>query len=221
VRLLYKLLPCKMDDEIELYKLWKIRKTIMQLCHDRMYMVSQEELDQTLDQFKAQFGSKPSERKPARSDLIVLVAHNDDPTDQLFVFFPDDPKVGIKTIKKYCERMQEENISRAIIVVQQGMTPSAKQSLTDMAPRYILEQFLESELLVNITEHKLVPEHIVMTVEEKNELLIRYKLKEAQLPRIQQGDPVARYYGLKRGQVVKIVRPSETAGRYVTYRLVV
>ncbi|KAJ8316781.1 hypothetical protein KUTeg_005667 [Tegillarca granosa] len=94
-----------------------------------------------------------SERKPSRSDLIVLVAHNDDPTDQMFVFFPEEPKVGIKTIKTYCQRMQEENITRAIIVVQIGMTPSAKTALTDMAPKYILEQFLEAELLVNITEH--------------------------------------------------------------------
>lgn len=41
--------------------------------------------------------------------------------------FPEEPKVGIKTIKMYCQRMQEENITRALIVVQQGMTPSAKQ----------------------------------------------------------------------------------------------
>ena len=134
----------------------------------------QDELDQTLDQFKEQFGDKPSERRPARSDLVVLVAHNDDPTDQMFVFFPDDPKIGIKTIKTYCTRMQEENITRAVIVVQMGMTPSAKQSLVDMAPKYILEQFLESELLINITEHELVPEHVVMTQEEKQELLLRY-----------------------------------------------
>jgi len=210
-----------MDDEQETYKLWKIRKTIMQLCHDRGYLVTQDELDQTLDGFKAQFGDKPSERRPARSDLIVLVAHNDDPTDQMFVFFPEEPKVGIKTIKTYCQRMQEENIHRAIILVQNGMTPTAKQSLGDMAPKYILEQFLESELLVNITEHMLVPEHIVMTSEEKKELLDRYKLKESQLPRIQVNDPVSRYFGLRRGVVVKIVRPSETAGRYVTYRFVV
>ena len=105
---------------------------------------------------------------------------------------------------RYCQRMQEENISRALIVVQTGMTPSAKQALVDMAPKYILEQFREAELMINITEHELVPEHVVMTTDEKRELLARYKLKEHQLPRIQQSDPVARYFGLKRGQVTNI-----------------
>ena len=51
--------------------------------------------------------------------------------------------------------MQEENISRAIIIVQQGMTPSAKQALVDMAPKYMLEQFMEAELMINITEHEV------------------------------------------------------------------
>ncbi|KAH7637645.1 DNA-directed RNA polymerases I, II, and III subunit Rpb5 [Dermatophagoides farinae] len=209
------------SDEAVIYKLWRIRKTVMQLCNDRGYLVTRDEKEQTLDQFKEQYGDKPSENHPSRSDLIVLVSHMNDPTDQMFVFFPDEPKIGIKTVKNYCQRMQEENITRAMIVVQQGMTPSAKQALVDMAPKYILEQFLESELLINITEHELVPQHIILNVEEKAELLARYKLKESQLMRIQASDPVARYYGLKRGQVVKIIRPSETAGRYISYRLVV
>lgn len=79
-----------MDDEAETYKLWRIRKTVMQvgakphapqpppkqikqvnefeclflsahfkLSHDRGYLVTQDELDQTLEQFKEQFGDKP------------------------------------------------------------------------------------------------------------------------------------------------------------------
>uniref|UniRef100_A0A8C9WLC7 DNA-directed RNA polymerases I, II, and III subunit RPABC1 n=1 Tax=Scleropages formosus TaxID=113540 RepID=A0A8C9WLC7_SCLFO len=202
-----------MDDEEETYRLWKIRKTIMQLCHDRGYLVTQDELDQTLDEFKSQFGDKPSEGRPRRTDLTVLVAHNDDPTDQMFVFFPEEPKVGIKTIKMYCQRMQEENITRAIIVVQMGMTPSAKQSLVDMAPKYILEQFLQQELLINITEHEVRRSQTPEAPPSPS------KLKESQLPRIQAGDPVVRQ---KPGsqKLVKIIRPSETAGRYITYRLV-
>lgn len=32
---------------------------LFQMCHDRGYLVTQDELDQTLDQFKEQFGDRP------------------------------------------------------------------------------------------------------------------------------------------------------------------
>lgn len=77
------------SDEALTYKLWRIRKTVMQLCHDRGYLVSQEEIDQSFDFFKQTYGDRPSEGHPVRSDLIVLVAHIDDPTGKVcnFILF--------------------------------------------------------------------------------------------------------------------------------------
>lgn len=129
--------------------------------------------------------------------------------------------MGVSTIRQYCERMVQEQVQRAIMVVQDGITPFAKQGLSELSQRFFIEQFLENELLINITEHELVPRHVPLTPHEKAQLLTRYKCKQTQLPRIQVTDPIARYYGLSRGTVVKIIRKSETAGRYITYRLVV
>jgi DNA-directed RNA polymerases I, II, and III subunit RPABC1 len=49
----------------------------------------------------------------------------------------------------------------------------ARQVITAMAHLYILEEFSEADLLVNITHHSLVPHHDVLTNEEKKTLLDR------------------------------------------------
>lgn len=181
----------------------------------RGYIVADENLEQTTDSFRNSFGESPS-----RESLTILLEKADDNTDQIFVFFPEDDKVGVKPIKTYCERMKAENVFKAIIVVKTNLTAFAKQAIREVSQRgYRIEYFRDAELLVDITEHKLVPTHSVLTDTQKQELLTRYRLKPSQLPRIQQQDPIARYLGLKTGQVVKITRPSETAGRYITYRI--
>lgn len=85
-----------------------------------------------------------SENKPARSQLIVMVAHNDDPTDTMIVQFPDQPKIGVDRIKDYFKKMQEESIPHSILVVQIGLTPSAR----DVYERHLL-LIINNFLLVN------------------------------------------------------------------------
>jgi len=198
----------------EASRLFRVYKTVSAMLHKRGYIVPKDMKEITPASFTAKYGEYPT-----RESLTILVEKADDETNQLFVFFPEDEKVGVKPIKVYTDRMREENVGNAILVLRVDITPFAKQAVQEMSDSFRIEHFKEPELLVDITEHTLVPTHQVLTQNEKQELLKRYRLKETQLPRIQPNDPVSRYYCLRRGQVVKIIRPSETAGRYVTYRI--
>ena len=198
----------------ETSRLFRVYKTVSTMLHKRGYMVPRELREITPAIFVQRFSEQP-----ARDALTMLVEKDDDETDQLFVFFPEDEKVGVKPIKVLTDRMKEEDVHRAILVLRLDITPLARQAVQELSDSFRIETFKESDLLIDITEHCLVPKHVVLSQNEKSELLNRYRLKEQQLPRIQPNDPVARFYGMKRGQVVKIIRPSETAGRYVTYRV--
>jgi len=169
----------------------------------------------------------PILRRNMRIMAALLIATNSifftnsrmDPSNQIFIFFSDEKSVGVKTMRKLLNILEEKNIAKGIIIFPGTMTSSARKVISAMQARFKLEEFAEADLLVNITLHKLVPRHEILDAEQKKLLLERYRLKETQLPRIQLADPIARYYGLRRGQVVKITRPSETSGRYASYRI--
>ncbi|KAG7374861.1 DNA-directed RNA polymerase subunit H [Nitzschia inconspicua] len=195
-------------------RLFRVYRTVSNMLASRGYMVPPELVNMTPQMFRQRFGEHPD-----RDALTILVEKADDESNQLFVFFTQDEKVGVRPIKTITDRMRAEGVTNAIMVLRVDITPFAKSALSEMSDSFRIEHFKEAELLVDITKHQLVPIHQVLTPTEKSELLKRYRLKDTQLPRIQPNDPVARYYGMKRGQVVKIIRPSETAGRYVTYRV--
>ena len=80
--------------------------------------------------------------------------------------------------------------------------------------------FLEKELMINIIEHDIVPEHKILTPEEKLIFYEEYSCKKKNLPRILNTDPVAKYYNMKPGDICKIIRVSEVSGSVFSYRIV-
>lgn len=61
-----------------LTRLWRVRRTCLQMLNDRGYLVSQEEIGTTKDQFRDRFGENPR-----KDDLTILVPRQDDPTEQV------------------------------------------------------------------------------------------------------------------------------------------
>ncbi|MES1908831.1 MAG: hypothetical protein MHM6MM_001693 [Cercozoa sp. M6MM] len=197
-------------------RLWRVRRTCFEMLRDRGYSVAPEQLDCDLETFVEEYGTNPD-----ASRLTIVSNKLDDENDMIAVFFDSSEKLKIQSIKGFVESMKSKKIQAGIVVVREAITPVAKKVFTELEEQLHLEAFFERELVINITQHELVPQHVLLSPSEKETLLQKYHLKDTQLPRIQKLDPVARYFGAKRGQVFKIVRPSETAGRYVTYRLVV
>ncbi|KAJ9115721.1 hypothetical protein QFC20_001048 [Naganishia adeliensis] len=204
------------NDSKDVARMWKVNRTLKEMVRDRGYLVGDDEIQLPFTDFRAQFGGSGA---VDRSAMAWYTSRREDQQDTIYIFFSDEENVAKKTVRKFIGDMEEKRFRRGIFVYRRKMTPAAKKVIQEMQSEYTMEDYAEADLIVNITKHFLVPKHEIMTPEEKQALLQRYRLRETQLPRIQLGDPVARYYGLRRGQVMKITRESETAGRYVTYRV--
>ncbi|ROW05230.1 hypothetical protein VSDG_00066 [Cytospora chrysosperma] len=221
----------------ETVRFWRAWKTVHQLCKDRGYELSDEEVNPSLDSFKQEYtdhdGSVNRGRLSfsARPSDDMVKKYTAPPTPQnpnpetecgtIWVEFMQENTMGVKEIKKFVQHISQNSYKAGIMVTVGALSPQARKAIGATSAYTQIECFLLEDLLVNITHHDLVPTHVVLSGEEKAALLKRYRLKETQLPRILLKDPISRYYGLRRGQVVKIIRSSETAGRYASYRLCV
>jgi DNA-directed RNA polymerase subunit H len=73
----------------------------------------------------------------------------------------------------------------------------------------------------NVLEHELVPDHILLSEDETQEILKKYHIARGQLPKIKTSDVVVKQIGAKPDDVIKIIRKSLTAGKAISYRLVI
>lgn len=83
----------------------------------------------------------------------------------------------------------------------------------------MIQYFQINQLLFNPTKHKLVPEHRKLSTTEINEIMEKYLIKnKLQMPIIMHNDVIAKWIGLKQGDIVEIKRYNENSGLSYYYR---
>ena len=73
----------------------------------------------------------------------------------------------------------------------------------------------------DVTKHILVPKHTKASEKDKKDLFEKHAIVLENLPRIFKSDPVIAEMDVKEGDVIKITRPSPTAGTTTFFRRVV
>ena len=104
-----------------------------------------------------------------------------------------------------------------ILVAKEKLSQNNSKMLATL--KINLQVFDIKQLQFNISQHVLVPKHdIIRDEKEIKSIIERFSLKSKyQLPIILKTDAMAKYLGLKNGDIVKITRDSPTSGEYVIY----
>jgi len=86
--------------------------------------------------------------------------------------------------------------------------------------KYFVQLFGLENFLFNPTKHEIVPKHIIINERDEEELLVKYNVKnKLLLPHILREDPVAKYIGIKPGQICKILAISFSSMNTTRYRV--
>jgi len=189
-----------------LIKFLKARQTVLEMLRDRKCHI---------DEYFNENGEyiQPSEEQYRANCLKLMVNKNDE--EKILVLFYEK-KIGIDILKSIVTEMDDIDIKHTILIVNHKITSFAKKEINNLSSKYYFEIFLQEEMLYNITKHRIVPEHILLSDKEAKKIIDCYGKKTFYLPKIFNTDSICKYYDGKVGNIFKILRPNN-----IYYRVVV
>lgn len=199
------------------------RQNMLKTARYRGYDVSSNH-DMTLEDFVTKY--KDYSLKDMKVDISNLVCEGTGKTgmpscNSLILTWHSDKKMG-NSIRDVHNEMEECQVKRAIVVVDQGITASCKGIIGDLkkTKNFIIDIWTLEETVLFVPEHVLVPKHRVCTFSEKKNLMKRYP--KAGFPTIKSDAIMVKYLGAKKGNIIEIIRPSETdpESDILSYRIV-
>jgi len=143
--------------------------------------------------------------------------------DVVVVFFPFEEKLRINSIREIIEVCKEKKYYHFIIVYSGLITSFAKQQLvilrTSSEVALRIETFNIRAFQYDPMLHLNVPEQRLLSKEDAQHMLTKFKIKKSQLPKVYNTDPIAQYLGARVHDVVEIIRPSPEGYFYRAWRV--
>jgi len=184
-------------------------RTLCEMLYDRG-------LYDTVEHFKSFVGN---EFTMLESQPIVKLEH---PENVRVVFYNNAKLTKAQEFIAKHIIIPEQPMKLVIVVFKEKMNSTHVKLIQDQTTQETCVQVFDiKELYFNISRHVLVPKHEILSNEEAVRVMEQCNAKKNQMPNILHTDKQAKYLNVRPGQIVKITRPSPTAGEYVIYRLCV
>lgn len=158
-----------------------------------------------------------TDEKPDRTNLYKI-------GDTTVLVSQKDKGLQDKELRSLVAAMEANGLTKnGLIVVamaspSENLTKTIRSLCVEMEGRF--QFFYINELQFDITTHRMVSPHRVLTEEERTEFLAKMSIRnpEAELPTIDILDTMARWIGAKQGDIVLIDRHSDVGGSVPYWR---
>ncbi|KAK1378486.1 DNA-directed RNA polymerase, RPB5 subunit [Heracleum sosnowskyi] len=201
----------------ETHRLYLARRTVLEMLKDRGCSVEQSEIDMSLAEFRTRFGEVASQDLLDR--LRFSVPSISRPSEEVLVVFCGTDEIRKQAMSTILFQLTHDSSRpRVILVLQSKMNFHAQKLAAESS--FQIETFHITDLLVNITKHKMLPKHEIVSDEEQQRLLNKLDVQPSQIPRMLVTDPIVKYYRLEKGQILKVTYDGPSTGAIVTYRCV-
>ena len=203
-------------------KIYRSKNTILEMLELRGYDTEKYK-NFSLNEIDVMYKSMDKKLTTESSPLDFDCERGENKCYIKFVLFT---KLRVANTKTLIENMIDEYVTEGdtIIFVVKDKINNIESYESVLATyleqnKIMVQIFWIDTLLTNITKHELVPEMRILNEEEKQDVFQKANISNfTQMPLILKTDPVAKFYGLIRGDMVEIIRPSPTGGVYKNYR---
>ena len=145
-------------------------------------------------------------------DTIIGI---NDSGKQIVIFTNPVIKFNVDRIKEFINILNKMKQSHCIVIYVDSVTAPTKK-MVENSIDIDIEIFTQEEMQYNITKHRLVPKHTLLSSTEAHEFKTKYGIK---FPTLMLTDPVCRFYNFQRGDIIRVTRKNDR-GTNIMYRIV-
>ena len=203
-------------------KLYNSRKVVVEMLETRGYDMSKYR-NFSLNEIELMFKNMEKKTSSELGSIDISTKHSEG--GSIYVKHLLLSKLRLNNLKNLIDEMLESylnNGDEVIFIVKDKINNLASfDSLLDVYQKnnsISIQIFWIDNLMINITKHCMVPEMRILSEDEKNEIVSKYNTDLSSFPRILKSDAHAKFVGVRKGDMCEIIRPSETAGVYKSYR---
>lgn len=111
--------------------------------------------------------------------------------------------------------LKEYNQYKKIVIAKDYNT-----RISDDMVKHRIQIFKEATLMRDIISYRDQPKFELLTPSEMKKVKEEYNITDYTCKKILKSDPVSKYFALRKGEIIRIIRPSSTSGESIDYRIV-